>query len=364
MRFRYGEWDEELFNRLKQFKDLFSLFNYLVLQTSGDVDTALEYMRYLQQQGLISYDYDLDEFERKLKEDEVIRIDRGQRKLTRKGERKIRADSLNMIFSSLRKGGVGEHRTPYEGGASPELLPETKPYQFGDNPRQIDFNVSISNAIKRKGLAEICLGEEDLEVHETENLTSCATVLLLDVSHSMVLYGEDRITPAKQVALALSELVLTQYSKDSLNVVLFGDEAWEVKIKDLPYVGAGPYYTNTKAGLEMARRILARKRHPNKQIFMITDGKPSVVRRSNGQLYRNPLGLDPIIVNLTLNEAVVCRKRRIPITTFMVTSDPYLQRFVRRLTELNKGRAYFTPPGAVGGYLFWDFIANRRRRVR
>lgn len=364
MRFRYSEWDEELFKRLKQFKDLLSLFNYLVLQTNGNVDTTLEYMRYLQQQGYLSYDYNLDEFEKKLKTDEVIRIDKGRRRLTRSGERTIRADSLNMIFHSLRKGRAGEHRIPHEGSGSRECLPETRPYQFGDDPREIDFNISISNAIKRSGLSEIRLGEEDLEVHETENLTSCATVLLLDVSHSMILYGEDRITPAKQVALALSELILTQYQNDSLNVVLFGNEAWEVKIKDLPYIGVGPYYTNTKAGLEMARTILARKRHPNKQIFMITDGKPSVVRRSNGQVYRNPMGLDPIIVNRTLDEAVICRKRKIPITTFMVTSDPYLQQFVRRLTELNKGRAYLAPPNSIGGYLFWDFIINRRRRVR
>ena len=364
MRFRYSEWDEELFERLKQFRDLLSLFNHLVLQTNGDVDTALDYMKYLQQHGYLSLDYNLEEFEKKLKEDEVIRIDKGQRKLTRRGERAIRTDSLNMIFNSLRKGGSGEHSTPYEGSGSQDFLPETRPYQFGDDLRDIDFNISLSNAIKRTGLSDIRLGEEDLEVHETEHLTSCATVLLLDVSHSMVLYGEDRITPAKQVALALSELILTHYQNDSLNVVLFGDEAWEVKIKDLPYVGAGPYYTNTKAGLEMARGILARKRHPNKQIFMITDGKPSVVRRSNGQLYRNPLGLDPIIVNRTLDEAVICRKRHIPITTFMVTSDPYLQRFIQRLTELNKGRAYLTSPSAIGGYLFWDFIANRRRRVR
>ena len=364
MRFRYSEWDEELFQRLKQFQDLLSLFNYLALQTNGDVETALDYMRYLQQQGYLSYDYNLDEFAKKLKEDEVIKVDKGRRKLTRRGERTIRADSLNMIFNSLRKGSSGEHKTPYEGSGSQEYLPETKPYIFGDDLRDIDFNSSIVNAIRRSGLSEIRLCEEDLEVHETENLTSCATILLLDVSHSMVLYGEDRITPAKQVALALSELILTQYQNDSLNVVLFGDEAWEVKIKDLPYVGAGPYYTNTKAGLEMARGILARKRHPNKQIFMITDGKPSVIRRSNGQFYRNPMGLDPIIVNRTLDEAVICRKRKIPITTFMVTSDPYLQRFIRRLTELNKGRAYLTPPSAIGGYLFWDFIVNRRRRVR
>jgi uncharacterized protein with von Willebrand factor type A (vWA) domain len=180
----------------------------------------------------------------------------------------------------------------------------------------------------------------------------------------MVLYGEDRITPAKQVAMAFAEMILTRYKKDALNVVVFGDDAVEIKVKDLAYMGVGPYHTNTQAGLRMARKILQHRKHHNKQIFMITDGKPSVIRRRNGQIYRNPVGLDPIIVNRTLDEAVVCRRKKITITTFMVTSDPYLQQFVRKLTELNQGRAYFTPPDRLGGYIFWDFLRHRRRRLR
>jgi Ca-activated chloride channel family protein len=180
----------------------------------------------------------------------------------------------------------------------------------------------------------------------------------------MVLYGEDRITPAKQVAMAFAEMILTKFRRDALNVVVFGDDAQEIKVEDLAYAGVGPYHTNTQAGLRMAREILTHRHQHNKQIFMITDGKPSVIRRPNGQIYKNPIGLDPMIVNRTLDEAVICRKKKITITTFMVTSDPYLQQFVRRLTELNHGRAYFTPPDQLGGYIFWDFLKNRRRRLR
>jgi len=179
----------------------------------------------------------------------------------------------------------------------------------------------------------------------------------------MVLYGEDRITPAKRVALALIELISTKYPKDALDLVLFGDEARHVDLGELPYVGAGPYHTNTRAGLQMARRILMRRKHANKQVFMITDGKPSAIHE-DGALYRNSFGLDPRIVNRTLDEAVILRRHKIPITTFMVARDSYLQDFVRRLTELNHGRAYFAAPNRLEQYLLVDFIRNRRRNVR
>jgi uncharacterized protein with von Willebrand factor type A (vWA) domain len=185
---------------------------------------------------------------------------------------------------------------------------------------------------------------------------------MIDISHSMILYGEDRITPAKQVAMAFTELILTKYPRDALNVVTFGDTAEEIKIKDLPYLTVGPYHTNTQAGLRMARQILLARKHVNRQIFMITDGKPSMITRPNGTLYKNPMGLDPRIVNRTLDEAVICRKKKIPITTFMVTDDPYLQNFVARLTELNKGRAYFSSVDNLGRFMLWDFVSNRKRK--
>jgi Ca-activated chloride channel family protein len=199
-------------------------------------------------------------------------------------------------------------------------------------------------------------------VFDTEQTTNCATVMLIDISHSMILYGEDRITPAKQVALALSELILTKYPRDSLNIVLFGDFAKEVKVKDLPFIAVGPYHTNTKAGLEMARNILLKKKNVNKQIFMITDGKPSMITRRNGSIYKNPMGLDPVIVNRTLDEAIICRRKRIPITTFMIANDAYLRQFVAKLTELNRGRAYFSSAQNVGDYVFWDFVNRRKKR--
>ena len=260
---------------------------------------------------------------------------------------------------------MGNHPTPHGGAGGLEDLPERRPYEFGDDFTKIDFGESIMNSVRRTGGAgEFQLTEEDLSVAETDHHASCATVILIDVSHSMILYGEDRITPAKQVALALSELILTKYQKDALDIVLFGNEAMRVEVKDLPYVGVGPFHTNTQEGLRFARQILERRHQANKQIFLITDGKPTVIRLADGRLYRNVGGLDPIIVNRTLDEAVMCRRRRIPITTFMIARDTYLQRFIEELTEKNRGRAYFTAPDRLGSYVFVDFLENRKRRLR
>jgi len=363
MEYRYARWDPERLARQLGRSSVMKLFNYLLLQANGDVDDALRYLEYLQSRGMIPADWDLDTFKKHLEEEGLIRKDpRGHRRLTARGEQRLRADSLERIFGGLRPGGRGGHAIPHAGGGTTEPLPERRPYQFGDDIGHIDFQDSLKNSIRRDSSLE--LNEDDLSVCETETGTSCATVLLLDVSHSMVLYGEDRITPAKQVAMALVELITRQYSKDSLRVVLFGDTAQEVRIADLPYVGAGPYHTNTRAGLQLGRRLLQREKHPNKQIVMITDGKPSVIDRPGGRVYRNPVGLDPVIVNRTLDEAVVCRRTRIPITTFMITSDPYLREFVERLTELNHGRAYFTSPDRLGEFVLWDFMSNRRGRLK
>ena len=205
--------------------------------------------------------------------------------------------------------------------------------------------------------------EDDLEVREREFSTSCATVLLIDISHSMTLYGEDRITPAKRVALALTELILTKYPKDALHVVLFGDDAMEISVQQLTYAGVGPYHTNTHAGLRLARRILMRKKHTNKQIFMITDGKPTVLFDGN-RLYRNTFGLDRRIVNKTLDEAAECKRHRITITTFMLARDPLLVQFVEKLTRINRGRAFFSSVDALEQAVFVDFVRNRQKRMR
>ncbi len=362
MRVRYLEWDEEVARRLRDFAALMALFRYLLLRTGGDVEEALRMMRELQRQGYIDASVDLDRFRAALEEETMIRREGDQYSLTRRGERDLRRDSLDRVFTSLRKAGPGEHRIT-DTGVGGELLAETRPYQFGDEPSRIDSRQTIHNAIQRAGPGDIELTEPDFAVHESEHHTSCATVLMLDVSHSMVLYGEDRFTPAKRVALAMAELITTRYPKDSLSVVLFGDEAREISIGEIVYSEVGPFHTNTKAGLELAQRILRRKKHANKQIFMVTDGKPSAITE-RGRLYKNPIGLDPKIVNLTLQEAASCRRSRIVITTFMIARDPYLVDFVERLTRTNKGRAYYSSLESLGEFVFVDYLQNRRRRVR
>jgi uncharacterized protein with von Willebrand factor type A (vWA) domain len=367
MDFRYARWDERLMQNLAFLKNLLSLYHRLLLMTDGNVDEALRALEELGERfGFFNQKFSIEDFKKQLKEQEAIQEVEGKNVLTKKGERMIRKDALDRIFSSLAKDSAGEHRVPRTGSGG-EKITETRPYEFGDAVSDIDFLSSVRNSMRRqRGSYDeegLRLTEDDLEVYETEHLSSCATVLLIDVSHSMILYGEDRITPAKQAALALAELITTQYPKDSLSVVLFGDDAWEVKLRDIPYVSVGPYHTNTKAGLQLAQQILSRQKHVNKQIFMITDGKPSAIFE-NGRFYKNAFGLDPKIVNKTLDEAVQCRRKRIPITTFMVTQDPYLVRFVERFTQLNKGRAYFSDLEDLGSYLFVDFAQNRKRRVR
>lgn len=362
MRFIYSEWDDGAVRKLKNMKDLMSIFNYLLLQVNGNAELALKLMRKLQKMGVLPGDYDLDKFEKHLDKNKIVANRDNKISLTRKGEKTLRQEAFESIFEHLRRSGSGGHVIPYGGGVSEERLPEKRPYIFGDDLGKIDFQSSLLNSIKRTGSLGMDMSEKDLEVYDAEMTASCATVMLIDISHSMILYGEDRITPAKQVALALSELILTKYPKDSLNIVLFGDTAREVEVRDLPYISVGPYHTNTKAGLQMARQILLKKKNSNKQIFMITDGKPSMIIRRGGNVYKNPMGLDPVIVNRTLDEAIICRKKRIPITTFMITDDPYLQQFVAKLTELNRGRAYFSNAQNLGEYIFWDFVNRRKQK--
>lgn len=362
MRIEYSNWDEALRKSLQQFAALKELFDNLILRLNGDVEKALATMRRLQQLGYIDPDVDLNDFIKKLLDNAIIEVRPSGKSLTRKGERELRKNALERLFGQLRRTGRGNHPAQQEGGGAEEPLPEKREYRFGDNTQHIDYTSSMFNSIQRNASLDFNLNEFDLEVHETEKTTSCATALLLDVSHSMILYGEDRITPAKQVAMAIAELITTKYPKDFLTVILFGDFAREVKIEDLPYCGVGPYHTNTKAGLQMARQILLTKKHPNKQIIMITDGKPSMITRNNGQVYKNPVGLDPIIVNRTLDEAVNCRKKKIPITTFMVTEDPYLRSFVEQLTELNHGQAYFSSLDNLGEFVVRDFLNKRRKK--
>ncbi|MEM6454282.1 MAG: VWA domain-containing protein [Acidobacteriota bacterium] len=362
MRHRYFHLDPALLRELLMAMDLQRLFNQLVLASGGDVDQAMDWMRQLQAQGYLPEDLDLDEFFDSLEQQQMIGRDGdGNAGLTAVGERRIRRTAFEDIFRDLRRGAPGFHASASSGGGV-EKQPETRPYAFGDELQHIDPLRSFHNALTRTR-GELTLAEEDLEVHETEYLTACATVVAIDISHSMVLYGEDRITPARKVALALTELIKTKYPKDYLGVIVFGDTANEVPLTELPYVDAGPYHTNTRDALQLSRRMLSRQKQPNKQIFLITDGKPSALTEG-GQIYKNPFGLDMKIVNRTLEEADQCRRQRVVITTFMIATDPTLTNFVERLTQLNRGRAFFASPDNLGEFVLADYIRNRRRRVR
>ncbi|HVE70264.1 MAG TPA: VWA domain-containing protein [Thermoanaerobaculia bacterium] len=363
MRHRYGYLDPDLIRQLLSEMGLRRLFNHLLLQSGGDVDEAMRWMRALQDRGYIDQDVDLDAFFAQLMQENVIGTDgNGNLSLGVAGERQIRRDALDEIFGGLQKSMTGSHSVATAGQGT-ERLTETRQYQFGDDPMSIDSIRSLQNAMKHNDPdGHISIAEEDLEVFETEHNSSCATVVMIDISHSMILYGEDRITPAKKVALALTELILTKYPKDAIDVLLFGDDAREVPISEIPYVQVGPFHTNTKAGLQLAQQILCRRKHNNKQIFMITDGKPSALTE-NGRLYTNSFGLDMKIVNRTLEEADRCRRANIPITTFMLATDPMLVNFVEQLSQINRGRAFYSSPDRLGEYILADYIRNRRKFV-
>jgi Ca-activated chloride channel homolog len=366
MDYRFSEWNTEEQNGQDTLDKVLKIFNQLLVYTNGDANQALQWLSEMDRQyGLGDDEVGIGDFIEWLKKEGYIEdaSKDGLFNITGKTTKKIREESLNEIFTSLRKQApLGNHKIP-KSGLSEERTPTIRDWKFGDGLQNIDFTTTLKNALKHSDIDNISLAEDDFRVYETEHQTSCSTVLMIDVSHSMILYGEDRITPAKRVAMALSELILTRYPKDSLELILFGDEAWQIEVKDLPFVSVGPYHTNTKAGLALARQILKRKKNQNKQIFMITDGKPSAINEG-AKIYKNSFGLDRKIVNKTLDEAVVCRKDKITITTFMVTSDPYLQGFVNELTEANQGRAYFSGLDNLGEYIFVDYIRNRRKKLR
>ncbi|MCC6781193.1 MAG: VWA domain-containing protein [Hyphomicrobiales bacterium] len=362
MRHRYFHLDPDLLRQMLAGIDLMRLFQQLLLASAGDAEEAMEWMRYLQQQGYIDESVDLEAFFAALEKERLLERDGdGGIVLSTAGERQVRRSAFEQIFSGLAKGAPGYHAIRAS-GEGVEALPESKPYAFGDDLARIDSVRSLGNALKRSQ-GELELAEEDLEVFETEHQTACATVVAIDISHSMILYGEDRITPAKTVALALTELITTRYPKDHLAVITFGDRAERIALRDLPYLEAGPFHTNTREALQLARGLLARQKQPNKQIILITDGKPSAITE-NGQIYKNPFGLDLRIVNLTLAEAEQCRRQKIVITTFMIATDGLLQEFVDQLTKINRGRAYFASPDNLGEFLLADYIRNRRSRVR
>ncbi|MEJ2005812.1 MAG: VWA domain-containing protein, partial [Cyclobacteriaceae bacterium] len=284
----------------------------------------------------------------------------GRFELTAKSEQRIRTSALEEIFGKLKKSRRGDHRTNY-GGLGDEPSTDRRDYRFGDTLEQISMTDSLRNAQINHGLDDFRMTEQDLEVMENEFKTQTSTVLMIDISHSMILYGEDRITPAKKVAMALAELIKRKYPKDTLDVIVFGNDAWQIEVKDLPYLQVGPYHTNTVAGLELAMDLLRRRKNANKQIFMITDGKPTCLKQGL-KYYKNSFGLDSKILNKTLTLARQCRKLHIPITTFMIASDPYLKEFVKEFTEVNNGSAYYSSLKGLGHLIFEDYRRNRRKR--
>ncbi len=360
--YKYVQWDEVIHGgKPSTFEQLLDLFQQLLQFTAGDATEALNWLTQLDQKyNLTNSQSGIGDFIEELKSRGYLQEDgQGTLQMTAKTERSLRSRSLEEIFRQLHKAGRGQHRTPYEGTGN-ERLPETRPWRFGDDPHLLNVTDTLSNSYRRGGIEEWSLREEDYAVHETDHQSNQSTVLMIDLSHSMILYGEDRITPARKTAMALAELILRCYAKDTLDIVAFGDDAWEVSIKDLPYLQVGPYHTNTHAGLLRAREILRRRKNRNKQIFMITDGKPSC-HFERGKLYKNVFGLDRKIVNKVLDEAVICRREGIAITTFMIARDPYLQGFVRQLTDANHGRAYYADLDNLGEFLFEDYVRNRRK---
>jgi uncharacterized protein with von Willebrand factor type A (vWA) domain len=370
MHFIYSEWNNRFSKNSGKspFDTLFDLFQELLTISGGDVSQALNWLNQIDKEYKITDQFDngygLGDFIEELKERGYIQFDDDQSVMvpTSKTDRSIRQRALNEIFTQLKKGQAGNHKTTHTGRGL-ERQPESRHWRTGDDISQIDSTGTMMNMLKHSSIDHFDLREDDLQVYHTDHYTSVSTVLLVDLSHSMILYGEDRITPAKKVAMALSELIMNNYAKDSLDIVAFGNEAWQIEVKDLPYLKVGPFHTNTLQALQMARHILQRKKNSNKQIFMITDGKPSCMIEK-GRMYKNSFGLDRKIINKVLDEAVACRREQIDITTFMIAQDPYLQNFVQELTEANKGRAYYSSLNELGGYIFEDYIRNRRKRVR
>jgi Ca-activated chloride channel homolog len=270
--------------------------------------------------------------------------------------------TLQDLLGSLGRSSFGRHDTR-DLSTGIEAGGVSRPYEFGDT-LNLDVSETLFNAVRRDGAkVPIEIGYSDLMVHQCEYHSSCATVVLLDCSHSMILYGEDRFTPAKRVAMALSHLIRTQYPGDTLNLVLFHDSAEEVPIGQLARVQVGPYYTNTREGLRMAQRILLRQRKDMRQIVMITDGKPSALTLEDGRIYKNAFGLDPFVVGQTLEEVNKCKRAGIMINTFMLASDYSLVNFVQKITEMCKGKAYFTTPYTLGQYLLMDYMQRKTRQI-
>ena len=344
--------DEEMRERLQQ------------MQMDGTLDELIEQLiERMQQEDYISIDQPHDPSRQASRGGQVGEAQpQAKFEITDKSLDFLGFKTLRDLMGSLGKSSFGRHDTR-DLATGIETSGASRRYEFGDT-LNLDITATLSSAIEREGLKlPLNIEYSDLQVHQCEYQSSCATVLMLDCSHSMILYGEDRFTPAKKVAMALSHLIRTQYPGDSLSLILFHDSAEEVPLSQLARVKVGPYYTNTREGLRLAQRILQRQRKDMKQIVMITDGKPSALTLEDGRIYKNAFGLDPLVVSQTLEEVSKCKRAGILINTFMLASDYGLVQFVQKVTEMCRGKAYFTTPYTLGQYLLMDYMSRKTKTI-
>jgi Ca-activated chloride channel family protein len=343
--------DKEMRERLRQ------------MQMDGSLDELIEQViERMQQEDYISVDEPHDSSRQASVGGQTGEAQQAKFEITDKSLDFLGFKTLRDLMGSLGKSSFGRHDTR-DMATGVEASGASRTYEFGDT-LNLDIMATLSSAIQREGM-ELPLNIEysDLQVHQCEYQSSCATVLMLDCSHSMILYGEDRFTPAKKVAMALSHLIRTQYPGDSLSLILFHDSAEEVPLSQLARVKVGPYYTNTREGLRLAQRILQRQRKDMKQIVMITDGKPSALTLEDGRIYKNAFGLDPMVVSQTLEEVSKCKRAGVMINTFMLASDYGLIQFVQKVTEMCRGKAYFTTPYTLGQYLLMDYMSRKTKTI-
>lgn len=343
--------DEEMRERLQE------------LQAEGRLDELLDQLiERMQQEDYITIDGPHDPSRQSSVGGQVGQPQQAKFEITDKGLDFLGYKTLRDLMGSLGKSSFGRHDTR-DLATGIETSGASKPYEFGDT-LNLDITATLSHAIQREGLSlPLNIEYSDLQVHQCEYQSSCATVLMLDCSHSMVLYGEDRFTPAKKVAMALSQLIRTQYPGDSLSLILFHDSAEEIPLSQLARVKVGPYYTNTREGLRLAQRALQGQRKDMKQIVMITDGKPSALTLEDGRIYKNAFGLDPLVVSQTLEEVAKCKRSGVLINTFMLASDYGLVQFVQKVTEMCRGKAYFTTPYTLGQYLLMDYMSRKTKTI-
>lgn len=357
MHYRYEHLDwRELANRLSREGRMDELFRELMLAANGDVEGAFRHLDRLSESFRQTVGFSPQEFEQRLRDQGLISGRAGERRLSSRGEQRVRASSLESVFGPLKAGTKGDHATRRPGTVG-DLNGVQRPWMPGDESRDIAYRDSLLNHL-RSGRDE--LSHDDLVVDEREANTSAATVMCLDVSHSMTLYGEDRITPAKRVALAFAELQQRQFPRDAFHVLLFGDDVSEVRVAELPYVSNGPFHTNTCEVLRRAADILVKRRQPNKRVVLITDGKPTALFTPKGLMINSSPGLDPRIVTATLNQAARYPRLGLDLTVFMVASDPYLERFVNRLVDVARGTAFRATLDQLGAQVL-DHLSRRRR---